>query len=156
MFGVSNKLVSLFCAFLLWAGCAACSDNHASGTDIADIDNAREALMRGDLAAASSLCDRQLADSASLSAENLIWLSVLYMKIADRSDNSESSDNMDAAIRAYRMAVTRDSAMTKNTISSLDAESYSYMMMLGNITHSFDTDTNMKTEERDVDIDSLP
>jgi len=126
-----------------------------SSSDIdSALDTAREALADGDISTAGSICDSQLADSASLSAESLVRLAVVYMRIADSHDNPDNSDDVAAAIDCYRMAGQRDPSVVKGELSDFSAEDYSYLMLLGNLTHSLDTDVSKKTEERDIAISS--
>lgn len=127
---------------------AGCSRTSTSDIDSA-LDTAREAVADGDIATAGAICDSQLADSASLSAESLVRLAVVYMKIADSHDHPDNSDDIAAAINCYRMACQRDTSVTKGELSDFSAEDYSYLMVLGNLTHSLDTDASRKTEERD-------
>lgn len=122
-------ILSLFLIALIAAGCS-------GGTATTDIDSADEAIRTGDMARARELADKLLADSASLTVDELGRLSLLYMVLADRTDDPSV---VDQAIDCYRLAFSRDTQGAINFYRSLSVDDERYVMLLSNISRSLET-----------------
>ena len=144
--------LTLFAIFALTATQGCSSPDTAA--EIAAADNA---IADGDNNLARQICDKLLdKNGSSLSATQLAHLSLLYMQLADASDDS---DGIDRACRCWRdaMNLNTDSAMT--FYRSVPVEQQRNVILLAAIVHTFDRADQMPGVEWTADEfshDSIP
>lgn len=154
MFTARNNLSALF-ALLLLTFLAACGGDVNSDCGI-EIDNARSEISAGNIKEATDICNRLLADSASLNAEMLLNLAVTYMEIADKSDHSDPTDMISSAIDCYKQAIVKDSVATATSVGNLQSTEYVYAMILNNLTQALDANDSIVPDDFEFNaIDSI-
>lgn len=143
------KHLPIIITVILAAIAASCSENR-NQTDEA-LRDAEMALAQGDMRAAGSVADHLIGDRnlSGLTPRQLGRLSLIYMQLADSSDQS---DHVSSATACYRKAyeINRDSAAA--FYNNVAPEHTSHVMMLSNIAESLDTpsDTFLHT------VDTVP
>lgn len=109
---------------------------------------AEDAMAANDVDAAIHLCRElnEFKSSSSFSVAELGRLSILYMQLSDRTDDS---DNVDIAVNCYREAYDLDPDSALAFYSSLPGEDDKYVMMLASISDSLENPPALDDEEPD-------
>lgn len=116
---------------------AACTQAETDTTE-ATLQEAEMAIAQGDMTAATNVARRLSGDKnlSGLSARQLGRLSLIYMQLADSSDQA---DNVAAAADCYRRAFTQNADSAKAFYAGVEPEHTARAAMLSSITHSLDS-----------------
>lgn len=151
-----KKLITAFftAIFTLTIACG-CSDK---ATEAANrLAEAQDAIAVNDVDAAIHILHNlnDLKDEKGLTVSQLGRMSILYMQLTDRTDDS---DNVDYAVNCYREAFALNPDSARAFYSSLPREDDKYVIMLAGISGNIDNPPSLEdAEEPDsIPADSFP
>lgn len=143
---MKNKILM----FLLGIGCVcavvACGDS--SSRVAGQLSEAESAIAANDVDAALHIC-RAVNDCRSdslMTVSELGRLSILYMQLSDRTDDT---DNVDFAVDCYRQAFAVNPDSARAFYASLPRDDDKYVMMLATIAGTLDNPPSLAEEEPD-------
>lgn len=143
---MKNKILM----FLMGVGAvfavSACGDS--SSRVAGQLAEAETAIAVNDIDAALRIC-RAVNDCRSdslMAVSELGRLSILYMQLSDRTDDT---DNVDLAVACYRQAFAVNPDSARAFYSSLPRDDDKYVMMLATIAGALDNPPSLTEEEPD-------
>lgn len=119
------------------------------------ITSAEMAISSDDVTTTRHLCDEILgmkSNDNSIEATELCRLSILYMQLYDRTDQS---DALDLATQCYRSAFEQDADSARYYYSHLPADQDRYVMSLSTLVHSIDNPADVSEYESSDDFSEL-
>lgn len=136
-----KRLIIYLAAALALGVASACTQ----GESVSDrIIAAEDAVSAGDDIAARDLCDRLLKDDHSpLAVEQLGRMSMVYMRLAEASDDTE---NIDLAARCFRRAFQLNADSARAFYSSLPHDQDRYVMQLASIVSTLDHPVDIRDD----------
>lgn len=116
--------------------CAACGGTGASGSAI---EQAQEAVHRGNYSLAQALCDSIVASGRDrdMSTADLCQLSLLYMRLSENT--RDIGDNTAMAARTLQAAMERDADSTLIFVNTIPVEDQARVALLLAITEAHRT-----------------
>lgn len=118
-----------------------CGQSHSVATRLT---SAEEALSEGDISLAREACDKLLADSAEMTAEELGRMSILYMRLSDKADDLGA---VNAAADCFRRAFERNHDAATEFYRSQSVDNDRYIMILSSIVRSLDNPGEILPDE---------
>lgn len=129
---IKVTIVALAAAFAV----ASCSGRAADATAAADsnIAVAEEAIEEGDFTEGAKVCQRLMADTATLNVSQLCRMAIVYAHLADNDVDAEAS--MASAVQCLATAYSRDAAATDAYLDALPVASQPAARMVLQLLHS--------------------
>ncbi|MCH5245515.1 MAG: hypothetical protein J1E84_03545 [Muribaculaceae bacterium] len=143
MKNILNRLVVIILSVIF----VACS----SPDPAAEIDAADNALIGGDSNLAREICNSLLDNNSNLTASQLAHISLIYMQLADMTDDT---DIIDRAARCWRDAMTANTDSAMAYYQSVPIEQQKNVILLAAIVHTFDRAANIPGIEWTTDDSS--